>query len=140
MDKIGGSEFVNGKGWEEKIWKKFLEDIEDAGHDHKTAKFLDNILTTSEKKIISKRLAALVLIKSGKSYRDIGKMLWISPATVSALKKSVCGESYYQSSRFYAEKSKSEKAKKIKKVPSPTILDYWANLPLPSKTRKRGKK
>ncbi len=136
MGKDNYSEPIAEKGWEEKIWKKFLEDVENAEHKHKAAQFLDGILTASEKKFISKRLAALSLIKSGKSYTEIGKILWISPSTVSGLKKSIFDASY-QSNRDRSANGKNERSKKIQELPSSTILDYWANLPLPSKTIKK---
>lgn len=132
MGKINESEFGTGKGWEEKIWLKFLEDIGNAGHSHKTIKFLNSILTANEKKLISKRLAALALIRSGKSYKEVGRILWISPSTVSGLKKSIY--SVYKSNRSRATDSKCGNKKKIKEIPPSTILDYWASLPLPSKT------
>ncbi|MDP3948705.1 MAG: Trp family transcriptional regulator [bacterium] len=136
MRKINRPNTGIEKGLEENIWRKFLENVENAGHKHETAKFLDSILTANEKKLISKRLAALALIKSEKSYREIGRILWISPSTVSGLKKSIRG--IYQSNRYRATKSKNEKRKSMGGIPASTILDYWANLSLPSRTRKRG--
>ncbi len=132
MKKIDG--FESGKGWEEKIWRGFLENVENANHKYKTEAFLDNILTKSEKRFISKRLAALSLIRAGKSYKEIGRILWISPCTISALKKIVNETTNYQSNREYSVKKRNEKSERRRKIPPSTILDYWANLPLPSKT------
>ncbi len=134
MDKFIGFEPGTGKVWEEKIWKKFLEEIEDSGSRRETSKFLDSILTENEKKIISKRLVALALVRSGKSYREIGRLLWISPCTISALSKVINEIESYQSDRQFRTKRKSERRKRLKELPSPTILDYWASLPLPSKS------
>ncbi len=132
--------FEHGKGWEEKIWQNFLENIESSGYKHKTAEFLDDILSPNEKKIIAKRLAALSLIESGKSYKEIGKILWISPSTISALRKTILEAKKYRSSRYYSAMSRSDKGKKIPGLPPSTILDYWASLSLPSKTRKGRRK
>ena len=117
---------------EENIWWSFLEVVERQSSKGKTAKFLDTFLSANEKKLISKRLAALVLIKSGKSYKEVGKILWMSPGTISALKKSVYGENVYQSNRHYSQKSKDEKMKRFKGLPEKTIFDYWLNFPFPS--------
>ena len=135
MRKYKRSEIGINKGLEENVWLNFLENVENAGHKHKTAKFLDSILTVNEKKLISKRLVALALIKSGESYREIGRELWISPSTVSGIKKSIDGA--YQSSRYRAMRGKNEKIKRTRGIPESTILDYWAGLPFPSKTGKR---
>ena len=84
--------------------------------------------------LISKRLATVALIKGGKSYREIGKILWISPGTVSAIKKSIYLPANYKSSRYYCGRNKSEKIKRMKGIPPETIFDYWARLPIPKKS------
>ena len=135
MGKINRTRTGVERGLEEDVWRKFLENIESAERKYETARFLDSILTANEKKFISKRLAALSLIKSGRSYKEIGRILRVSPSTVSGIKKSVDGA--YQSNRYRAMLGKNEKIKRTKRIPASTILDYWANLPLPSKTGKR---
>ncbi|MEK7547052.1 MAG: Trp family transcriptional regulator [Patescibacteria group bacterium] len=137
MNKI--SEFEPGRGltrWEENVWSKFLDNIEKASSKKEIAELLDNLLSSNEKILISKRLAAMALIKNGKSYREIGKILWISPGTVSALKKSVYLAANYKSNRYYAGKNRNEKIKRIKEIPPQTIFDYWINFPIPKKTGK----
>jgi len=138
MEKIYG--FESGKGWEKQIWHRFLKNVENSNRNNRTAEFLDSILTESEKKFISKRLAALSLIKSGKSYKEIGKILWVSPCTISAISKIVNDLENYQSNREYRAKRKNEKRKGLRGLPPSTILDYWANLPMPSKTIKGKRK
>jgi len=132
MEEI--SKFKSRKKWEEGIWQKFLENIEKADSKRQITKLLDNLLSINEKKLVSKRLAALALIRAGKTYKEIGEILWISPSTVSALKKSVHKATNYQSNRYYAGKSRNEKRKNMKGLPPQTILDYWLNFPLPKKT------
>jgi hypothetical protein len=51
---------------------------------------------------------------SGKSYRKIGKELWLSPQTISAIKKAINEKTY----RSYLERSHKERKKK-KYSPSP---------------------
>ncbi|MDO8664414.1 MAG: Trp family transcriptional regulator [Candidatus Liptonbacteria bacterium] len=135
MDKTSG--FKHQKEltkWEADIWRRFLNDIEKADSKSAIAKLFDNLLSANEKALISKRLAAMALIKSGKSYKEIGRILWISPSTVSAIKKSVHQAINYKSNRYYAGNSKNEKRKNMKALPPRTIFDYWINFPLPKKT------
>ncbi len=119
--------------WEADIWTKFLKKIEEANLKKEIAELLDNLLSSNEKILISKRLAAIVLIKEGKSYKEIGKILWISPGTVSAIKKSVYLSANYKSNRYYSGINKKEKIKRMKGIPPETIFDYWARLPIPKK-------
>ena len=131
------TESTPGKGltrWELNIWSKFLVNIEKANSKKEIAKLLDNLLSSNEKILISKRLATVALIKGGKSYREIGKILWISPGTVSAIKKSISLPANYKSSRYYCGRNKSEKIKRMKGIPPETIFDYWARLPIPKKS------
>ncbi len=126
-----------GKGltrWEMNVWSKFLGNIEKANSKKEIAELLDNLLSSNEKILISKRLAAVALIKGGKSYREIGKILWISPGTVSAIKKSVYLPANYKSSRYYYGINKSEKIKRMKGIPPETIFDHWARLPIPKRS------
>jgi|SRR3989344_2735392 len=134
MEKI--SRFNSRKEWENHIWSQFLEYAEKVGAKGKLKIFLDNLLSASEKKIIVKRLAALNLIQAGKTYKEIGEILWTSPNTVSALKKSILRQSVYASARHHNKIAKNEKAKSIKSLPPLTIFDYWLNLPIPRKTGK----
>ncbi len=135
MEKI--SEFKSKKEWENFLWSKFLEKAEKAKSEKQLKIFLDNLLSANEKRLITKRLTALAMIKAGKSYKEIGEALWISPSTISALKKSLEKQSGYQSNRYYAGKSKNEKGKRVKLPPKKTILDYWLNFPFPTKGGKR---
>ncbi|MEK7212530.1 MAG: Trp family transcriptional regulator [Patescibacteria group bacterium] len=126
------SKFKSRKEWEGALWQKFLEDIRKT-ESRKTAIFLDSILSENEKGLISRRLAAMALIKTGKTYREVGEILWISPSTISAIKKSASDRLNYKSSRYYAGQSKNEKRKNMKGLPAETIFDYWLNLPFPKK-------
>lgn len=131
------SKLKSRKEWEDFVWSKFLENAERARSEKQLKNFLDNLLSANEKKLIIKRLTALAMTKAGKTYKEIEEILWISPSTISALKKSFEKRSGYQSSRYYAEKNKNEKRKHIKGLPAQkTILDYWLNFPFPTKAGK----
>lgn len=132
MEEI--SKFKSRKEWEDFIWLNFLENAEKAKSNKKLKIFLDSLLSANEKKLIIKRLAVLAMIKSGKSYKEVGEILWVSPSTISALKKSILNQFGYRSNRYYANKSANKKRKHIKGLPPRTIFDYWLNFPLPNKS------
>ena len=70
------------------LWLKFLEKVKNSNPEM-TVKIFNFLLSVDEKEAIMKRLAAVNLIRAGKSYKEIGKILWMSPSTVSAVKKSM---------------------------------------------------
>ncbi len=124
------SQFKSRKEWEESVWNIFLENIEKSENRKQMKEFLNNLLTAKEKKFLVKRLIAIALIKEGKTYREIGEILWISPSTISAIKKSINNRSIYQSSRNFNKKINSNK-KRMKGVSESTIIDYLINFPFP---------
>lgn len=93
------SRFSSRKQWEEACWEVIS----------KSKKFLDIMTTPYERRNIVLRAAVLNCINSGKRYRQIGEELWLSPQTISSIKKSL-GESRYKS---YRERGKSERKRKI---------------------------
>lgn len=118
--------FKSRKEWEGFVWEKFLENIKKDSSE-KATKFLNRLLTNNEKKIIIKRLLTLSLINKGKSYRKIGEILWISPSTISSLKKSVLSGLCYD-----GRKKPSNKNKKFSgKIKESSLFDYWLNFPVP---------
>ena len=104
MEKI--SKFKSRKEWFDCAWSKLLEDIKN--HDLSAA--LDALLSLYEKKIIINRFAAVSLIKEGKTYRQIGEELWLSPTTIRSLKRTLGNNPVkeYQSYRLLKNKHKNE--------------------------------
>lgn len=131
------SKFQSRKEWEENIWHEFLRSIEKTRSGKDVAILLNNLLSANEKKLIVKRLSASALISAGKTYKEIGEILWISPSTISALKKSIRKNASYQSSRHYSEMSAEEKRKAMENKPQINAeLDYFLNFPWPKKIGK----
>lgn len=118
---------------ENHLWREFLKSLQASKSAGELGLILDRLLTVSEKSRIAKRWAALVLLKEGKSYKEIGRILWTGPQKISALKKSLCGDSVYRSGRYWEELSNGEKKKRIKALPPQNQLDYWLNFPWPTK-------
>jgi uncharacterized protein YerC len=71
---------------------------------------LSSVLSVHERGDIASRAAATELLRQGKSYRTIGDMLWLSPAVISALRKSMqSGDGYlprHARWRIYGRKKK----------------------------------
>lgn len=70
--------------WEDACWHKISESKE----------ILELISTSSERHDLVMRAAAINALILGKSYREIGKELWLSPQTISGIKKTLDEDSY----------------------------------------------
>ncbi len=77
--------------WSEQLWAKLLDKISKLNDGQEIRHILEKLISEDEKKMILKRLAVIALLRSGKSYREIGEILWLSPNTVSTIKKNIFG-------------------------------------------------
>ncbi len=84
--------------WETACWRKILESKE----------LLPLLITSHERRDLINRAAAIDRIISGKGYREIGDELWLSPQTISVIKKAINERAY----RSYLERSHKERKKK----------------------------
>ncbi len=84
--------------WESACWRKIS--------DSKQA--LDLLATSYERHILVMRAAVVERLASGKKYDEIAKELWLSPQTISSIKKSVTENNY----RSYRERGKKERRKR----------------------------
>ena len=85
--------------WEAACWEKIL----------KSKDLLRLLITAHERYDLVMRAAAIDSLFSGKSYKQIEEELWLSPQTVSGIKKAVREKNY----KSYLERSKKERKKKI---------------------------
>ena len=90
--------YSSRKEWEDACWQRII----------KLEKLLKVFVTQNERHNIVMRVAALNDLMSGKSYKSIGYELWLSPQTISGIKKSLKENNY----RSYLERSKKERKKK----------------------------
>lgn len=67
----------------QEIENNFIESVVKAKNKTDAAKFLEEILTATEKTMIAKRIAVILMIDKGASFRSIQKTLKVSPATIS---------------------------------------------------------
>ncbi len=80
-------------------------------------KALGKLLSVDEKQAIINRVAVLALVKSGKNYSEIGELLWVSPVTISIIKKNFWDKSsHYKSRRAFPAKEKKRGDKKETKI------------------------
>ncbi len=134
------NEFSSRKEWEEFVWQKLIEEIAKIQSKEKVRVFLESLISEAEKNFIIKRLIAMSLIKKGKKYREIGEILWISPNTISAIKKSIKSNALY-TSRYKRTKKPKENRKNVEYSDSVSIdlFEYWAKFPFPEKFGRRWK-
>ena len=98
--------------WHEFLWNNLLEKLTVTKTKQQTGKIINALFSNYEKSVITKRLAALALIRAGVGTREIMRTLWVSPATISALKKNFFGNpSVYTSQRSFQANKKPEPSK-----------------------------
>jgi len=97
----GLEEFKSRKEWEKYIWKEILEKLAGAKSKKEINAILNRLLSNYEKRMMIRRFIAMGLIRLGKTYREIGEILWASPTTISAIKKNLLLTNGYRSSRRY---------------------------------------
>lgn len=90
--------YTSRKEWETACWDTIS----------KSKELLQLLITSYERHHLIMRAAALEGLGVGKSYRQIGRELWLSPQTISVIKKAISEKNY----RSYLERSKKERKKK----------------------------
>ena len=93
------SQYASRAVWEKACWEQLLYSPAQLTH----------ILTPYERRNLILRAVAEHRLLQGVSYGDIGKELWLSPQTISVIKKGMRERGY----RSYAERGKTERKKKV---------------------------
>ena len=91
--------YTSRKKWEEGCWKKIVASRE----------ILPLLITSYERRNLVLRAAAVDRINAGERHGRIAKELWLSPQTISNIKKAISGDSY----KSYRERGKSERRKRV---------------------------
>lgn len=114
------SEFPSRKEWEDYLWSQIVRKFSAKKTYNETELLLKDLFSTHERKRMIRRAIVLSLVAQGKSYREISKIVWISPNTISSLKKSILNKTGYISRHMRV---------KIKEVkPKPLSSKEWAKL------------
>ncbi len=136
VDQLRGKE---AEKWMGVLWDELLTKLTDLKSKKEFQRALESLISDHEKKIILRRLAVNALVRSGKSYRKIGEILWIAPQTISVIKKNSFNmTASYKSYRSSPRQSKFSGSVKIEKSFSESLfenIDLWdllTNPPRPS--------
>ena len=109
------SNFKSRKEWEEFIWQKFTERLKNTKTSEQLKEILESVLGSREKNFMIKRLIAIALISQNKTYREIGEIIWLSPNTISSVKKNLFRKSIYSGYKKSDIKFDKNNKKKISK-------------------------
>jgi uncharacterized protein YerC len=91
--------YSSRKEWEDVYWEKLI----------KQPKILKSFITNYERHILVLRIAVVARLNNGKSYREISKELWLSPQTISSIKKAINKKGY----ESYRKIEKTERKPKV---------------------------
>ena len=93
------SHYPSRKEWENACWNEIL----------KSKKIIKTLTTSYERHNLVMRVAVITGINLGKKYKQIAEELWLSPQTISGIKKTLKENGY----KSYRERSKKERKKKV---------------------------
>ena len=133
MPKKDSPAFKSKKEWEEYAWNKFLKKLASLKSDEVLKVVLESVITPKERQIIMKRVAVLDLIVKGKSYREMGNILWISPSTISAIKKDIGNKTGYRGRKEVLDEPGSDKKISIAAEFIKGFFMELIDMPLPRK-------
>jgi len=91
--------YLSRKEWEKACWQKMLN----------SQKLLSLLVSAHERHDLIMRAVCAEHLLVGESYKKIGEELWLSPQTISGIKKAINGKEY----KSYLEWSKKERKKKV---------------------------
>lgn len=113
------------KDVEKLIWDKILGEFFQVKSLKEIELLFNNLFTSQERETVSRRLAVLSLIKQGLSYRAISQKLWVAPATISTIKKSVLASRGYKSRNEFNQEKDTKKAVSGEKIETNSIFSEW---------------
>jgi uncharacterized protein YerC len=100
MTKIKNpKQFKSRQEWEQFLWNETVGYLLRQNSHVDLKSKLEKLFSERERDFAIRRLTALLLLNEGKSYREIGNVLWISPATISQIKKIFSGPTGYHGRR-----------------------------------------
>lgn len=130
--------------WVKNLWEELLNKIASYDSIDKVRKILESLLSENEIKMISRRLGVIAFAKMGKSYREIGEALWLSPNTISTIKKNIMdGKTYRSYRKFYGGPKTYSSGPRIRRFLWRKILndvDIWDLLTNPPRPTGMGLK
>lgn len=103
----------NSRGeWNDFVWDQIANRLALTKSPLEIKRILEQILGDYEKNLLIKRVIAIALIQEGLSYSEIGKLLWLSPSTISSIKKNLAAQNAgYKSWRKFRHEPKQYSSK-----------------------------
>ncbi len=111
---------------EKEIWQSVIEKIYGTKSKEEIEGLLTSLITFQEREHIARRLAVRSLLAQGMSYTKIGALLWVSPLTISAIKKSEIDKGGYRSYQD-RKQANSEATPKNQPALQESLLHAWLN-------------
>jgi Trp operon repressor len=108
------SKFSSRKDWEKAAWDCIIATLHKSQSKKDAALFLALIISEPERRNIIKRATAIIKLIEGNSYRNIGKELWLSPQTISAIRKGIDEKGYV--SRWTRDSHRDRERKRRKNL------------------------
>ena len=121
------NKFKSRREWEANVWSKLIGGFTRISSPQEMEKSLNLLLTSHEKTQMIKRASAISLLKQGKSYREIGELLWLSPTTVNAIRKSLRRKKGYVSDYMHNKKPEKKQKPLTKKELGQLLFTIWAD-------------
>jgi Trp operon repressor len=112
------TEFPSRKHWEAGVWEIIIIRLAEIKSVPELKKALELLLGQKERERLLYRGLTISRLNKKLAYREIGRELWVSPQTISAVKKSLLENSYQSSyKRGHIKKQYSPLGRKsVKKV------------------------
>jgi len=128
--------FTSRKEWNRYLWSLLVEKLRTLKSKKDINIFFKNLLSSHERDIMLKRMTATLLLKEKMSYRAISELLWISPATLSAINKSSKNRMGYNSRRDIKKAKLKNNAKQYTKQknedPISAYFEWLSHIQIPS--------
>ena len=86
-------EFSTRKEWRSACWQQLVLELQECPAS-KLRQLLETIVSPRERMAITTRAIVAVRLGMGATYRAIGREVWLSPRTISAIKKGIAGANY----------------------------------------------
>lgn len=89
----------NSFEFENLLWNAFISYVVDIKSEKQLETFLSSLFGRRQKLILAKRLAILLMLSGGESYRRIMSELDVSPSVIRSIKRSFSGDKQYKTWR-----------------------------------------
>ena len=117
------------KEWEALLWEQLVSRLAES-KSAELKKNLDILISEDERRNILIRAAIIALISEGKSYKEISALLWVSPATISVIKKNIFGKFGSYKNYRLLPKSSISRIESGKKEINKSLPDIFSDIDL----------